>query len=152
MATLDEILEAIPRPTEEPRPGAHSQVYEALWGAYDALVPHLDPPRRPNWQHVASKLAARGIRDGDREKPKPPTGERTRKAWWKVGRDKDAVAAGTATRRRRRRSAGVARDMMPAAAADVVPPSPPQEQRPPKDPPKPPEGEEGDGLTWAGPE
>lgn len=146
MATLDEILDAIPKPTEEPRPGAHSQVYEALWGAYDALAEHLFPPRRPNWTHIAAKLAERGIRDGDRQNPKPPTAERVRKAWWKVDRDKEAVLTGTA-RRRRRRGAGATPKETPAAADAPPPPSP-------KDPPKPPEGEEeddGNGLKWAGP-
>lgn len=96
--TLDGVLDGLAVSETRARHGLHSPLYEALWGAHAALVPHLDPPRRPDWRHVAERLAARGVTDG---KGAAPTGERVRKAWWKVGRDKARVAAGDVPRRRR---------------------------------------------------
>jgi hypothetical protein len=50
---------------------------------HDAFAALLDE-QEPGWADVATALAAMGVCDGD---GKPPTGERTRKAWWGVRRD-----------------------------------------------------------------
>lgn len=118
--TLDRVLESLDPPPTLARHGLHSPVYEALWAAHDELAPHLNYPRRPDWQHVAAKLAAKGITDGE---GKPPSGQTTRKTWWKVRWDK-RVVAGQALRRRRRRDRGA---------------SPPGPSAPPAAAPKPPD-------------
>lgn len=67
--------------------------------------------QKPGWEDVATALAGMGLRDGD---GKPPTGERTRKAWWGVRR-------GIAQRRTRKATALPA----PGPAASSSPPRPP---------------------------
>lgn len=91
--------------------GGHSPVYLWLWRHHDQLQGELNLPRRTDWSALAGELGKRGIVDGN---GKPPTAERTRKAWWQVGRDKEALAAGTI--RRRRKPAQAAAPSTPANA------------------------------------
>jgi len=46
--------------------------------------------RKPSWDEVAAILAAMGLRDGQ---GKPPDGDRARKTWWSVQREKAGPAA-----------------------------------------------------------
>ena len=96
-ADVDDVLAALKRQPSKVR-GGHSPIYLWLWRHHDQLQGELNLPRRTDWSALASELGKRGIVDGN---GKPPTAERTRKAWWQVGRDKDALAAGTIRRRRK---------------------------------------------------
>jgi hypothetical protein len=85
----------------------HSQLYEWYWAHYDTLSPHLLPPRTPNWPEIARKFAVlvqRGepVNDG---LGRPPNATICRHTWWKVVRDKQRVASGSATIRRRQKPA-----------------------------------------------
>jgi len=102
-ADVQEIL-AVLRDTPARARGGHSPIYLWLWRHHGQLQEELDPPCRPDWPALAAELGKRGVVDGA---GKPPTAERTRKAWWQVSRDKAAVAAGT-VRRRGKASAAVA--------------------------------------------
>jgi hypothetical protein len=51
--------------------------------------------KQPSWEEVAAALAAMGLRDAD---GKPPTADRTRKAWWAVRHAKTARPAKRTTR------------------------------------------------------
>ena len=97
MADVDDILAALKRQPSRVR-GGHSPVYLWLWQHHEHLKGELTLPRRMDWSALAGELGRRGIMDGN---GKPPTAERTRKAWWQVGRDKEAVTAGTFQRRRK---------------------------------------------------
>ncbi len=96
-ADVDDVLAALKRQPSKVR-GGHSPVYLWLWRHHDQLQGELNLPRRTDWSALADELGKRGIVDGN---GKPPTAERTRKAWWQVGRDKEALAAGTIRRRRK---------------------------------------------------
>ncbi len=96
-ADVDDVLAALKRQPSKVR-GGHSPIYLWLWQHYDQLQGELNLPRRTDWSALASELGKRGIMDGN---GKPPTAERTRKAWWQVNRDKEALAAGTIRRRRK---------------------------------------------------
>lgn len=96
-ADVDDVLAALKRQPSKVR-GGHSPIYLWLWRHHDQLQGELNLPRRTDWSALASELGKRGIMDGN---GKPPTAERTRKAWWQVNRDKEAVAAGTIRRRRK---------------------------------------------------
>ena len=128
---VDAILEAARRRRPTSR-GGHSPLYDYLWDHYEALAPGLNPPRRPYWDGVAACLAelhpgeaaakvARG--NGD-----PPNGERVRKAWWQVRRDRTRLAEGAASRAHpaaaRQAPVPVAASAAKAAAAPVRPASP----------------------------
>lgn len=104
MADVDDVLAVLKRQPSKVR-GGHSPVYLWLWRHHEHLKGELTLPRRMNWSALADELGRRGIMDGD---GKPPTAERTRKAWWQVGRDKEAAAAGTIQRRRRAKQAQAA--------------------------------------------
>lgn len=92
MADVDDVLAVLKRQPSKVR-GGHSPVYLWLWRHHEHLKGELTLPRRMNWSALADELGRRGIMDGD---GKPPTAERTRKAWWQVGRDKEAAAEGQA--------------------------------------------------------
>ena len=96
-ADVDDVLAALKRQPSKVR-GGHSPVYLWLWRHHDQLQGELNLPRRTDWSALAGELGKRGIMDGN---GKPPTAERTRKAWWQVGRDKEALAAGSIRRRRK---------------------------------------------------
>lgn len=84
---LDAIRAAtLQRPPDRMR-GGRSPVYDWLAARYDELVPILNPPARPFWDGLAAEVRSRfpDVLDGE---GKPPTGERMRKAWWQVRRDK----------------------------------------------------------------
>ncbi len=96
-ADVDDVLAALKRQPSKVR-GGHSPVYLWLWRHHDQLQGELNLPRRTDWSALAGELGKHGIMDGN---GKPPTAERTRKAWWQVGRDKEALAAGSIQRRRK---------------------------------------------------
>ncbi|KAA5611618.1 hypothetical protein [Rhodovastum atsumiense] len=117
---MDAILEAARQRPPEKR-GGHSPLYEHLWDHYEELAPGLNPPRRPYWDGVAAALralhpgeTAAQIADGD---GKPPTGERVRKAWWQVRRDKARLAGDGAPARARPVAKETPAPEAPAAAA-----------------------------------
>ena len=89
MADVDDILAALKRQPSKVR-GGHSPVYLWLWRHHEHLKGELTLPRRTDWSTLAGELGRRGVMDGN---GKPPTAERTRKAWWQVGRDKEAVGS-----------------------------------------------------------
>lgn len=141
---LDAILEAMQPPPGPPRRGAHSPTYEGLWAWYDQLVPHLDPPRRPDWQWIAGKLAAKGFTtapDARHPEGQPISKERLYKDWWKVRRDKERQAAGVTRKPRgqKPKEATSGRSETPAATV------PPVKKAGASDP-----GDDGFGLTFAG--
>jgi hypothetical protein len=147
MPTLDEILALITTPAGPAGDDSHSPTYEFLWGSYETLAPHLDPPRRPNWSTVAQKLAAKGVLDGE---GKPPTGERVRKAWWKVTRDRRRLATGTISRRHGRIPAAGLPTSAPAPESIplIAPPTPgTQPQRRASAPESPPDDDLSDFRT-----
>jgi len=76
-----------------------SPVYDLMWDNFAQLAPELNRPRRPNWQAVAKALGDQGILDGAGQALTATSAETVRKTWWKVSRDKDAMAAGTMRRR-----------------------------------------------------
>ncbi len=96
-ADVDDVLAALKRHPSKVR-GGHSPIYLWLWRHHEQLQGELNLPRRTDWSALAGELGKRGILDGN---AKPPTAERTRKAWWQVNRDKEALAAGTLRRRRK---------------------------------------------------
>ncbi len=93
-----------------------SPVYDLMWDNYAQLAPELNRPRRPNWQAVAKALGDQGILDGAGQALTATSAETVRKTWWKVNRDKDAMAAGTM---RRRQSTGQPTQVAGEAAKSV---------------------------------
>ncbi len=78
-----------------------SPVYDLMWDNYAQLAPELNRPRRPNWQAVTKALGDQGILDGAGQALTATSAETVRKTWWKVCRDKEAMAAGTMRRRQK---------------------------------------------------
>jgi hypothetical protein len=78
-----------------------SPVYDLMWDNYAELAPELNRPRRPNWQAVSKALGDQGVLDGAGQALTDASSETVRKTWWKVNRDKEAVAAGTMQRQRK---------------------------------------------------
>ena len=95
---LDSIIAAARQRSPGQR-GGHSPVYELMWNHHARLAPELGRPRRPNWAAVAHALGNQGLLDGVGQALAATSAETVRKTWWKVCRDKEAVAAG-ATRPR----------------------------------------------------
>jgi len=98
--------------------GGRSPVYDLMWDHHARLAPELGRPRRPNWAAVAQALGDQGVLDGAGQALAAASAETVRKTWWKVCRDKEAVAAG-ATRRRRGAKQGQAALSPPASAGPV---------------------------------
>lgn len=96
---LSERIIAAAREHSGKRGGVRSPLYDLLWDQHDALAPHLNPPRTPNWQRVAQTVAADGVLDGRGQLPKAATVQKT---WAKVVRDKARLAGGPMLRSRRR--------------------------------------------------
>jgi len=69
--------------------GRRSSLSRWLRAHHDAFAAML-ADKEPSWDEVAAALAAMGLHDGE---GKPPTGERTRKAWWGMRRAKAAACA-----------------------------------------------------------
>ena len=78
-----------------------SPVYDLMWENYAELAPELNRPHRPNWQAVSKALGDLGILDGSGQALAATSSETVRKTWWKVNRDKEAVAAGTMRQQRK---------------------------------------------------
>ena len=95
--------------------GGHSPVYELMWNHYARLAPELGRPRRLNWAAMAQSLGDQGVLDGAGQALASTSAETVRKTWWKVCRDKEAVAAG-ATRERRKAKQGHAAPLPPSPA------------------------------------
>lgn len=98
--------------------GGRSPVYDLMWDNHAQLTPELNHPRRPNWPAVAQALGDQGVLDGAGQALAATSAETVRKTWWKVCRDKEAVAAGTTQRRRRAKQAQAA-SSPPASAGPV---------------------------------
>ena len=92
------VIAARQRPREQ---RGRSPVYDLMWDNYAELAPELNRPRRPNWQAVSKALGELGILDGSGQALAAASSETVRKTWWKVNRDKEAVAAGTMQRQRK---------------------------------------------------
>ena len=95
---LDSILVAARQRSPGHR-GGRSPVYDLMWDHHARLAPELGRPRRPNWAAVAQALGDQGVLDGAGQALAATSAETVRKTWWKVCRDKEAVAAGTTRRR-----------------------------------------------------
>ncbi len=96
---LDSILAAARQRSPGHR-GGRSPVYDLMWDHHARLAPELGRPRRPNWAAVAQALGDQGVLDGVGQALAATSAETVRKTWWKVCRDREAVAAGTTGRRR----------------------------------------------------
>ncbi len=96
--------------------GGRSPVYDLMWDHHARLAPELGRPRRPNWQAVAQALGNQGVLDGVGQALAATSAETVRKTWWKVCRDKEAVAAGT-TRQQTRAKQGQAAPLPPSPAS-----------------------------------
>ena len=96
--------------------GGRSPVYDLMWDHHARLAPELGRPRRPNWAAVAQALGGQGVLDGAGQALAATSAETVRKTWWKVCRDKDAVAAG-AIRRRAKQGQAAPLPPSPARAA-----------------------------------
>lgn len=96
---LDSILAAARQRSPGQR-GGRSPVYDLMWDHHARLAPELGRPRRPNWAAVAQALGHQGVLDGAGQALAAASAETVRKTWWKVCRDKEAVAAGTTRRQR----------------------------------------------------
>ncbi len=120
--------------------GGRSPVYDFMWDHHARLVPELGRPRRPNWAAVAQALGNQGVLDGAGQALAATSSETVRKTWWKVCRDREAVAAGTTgPRRKAKQGQAVPLPPSPAGAAPVgghgMLPSgiePPPEEPPPR--------------------
>ena len=112
--------------------GVRSPLYDLLWDQHDTLAPHLNLPRTPNWQRVATALAADGVLDGKGQPPKPATVQKT---WARVVRDKAKATGGPLPllRVRRRRDRLAAHGEAPAATAKPKPPTARPTPRPAED-------------------
>ena len=95
--------------------GGRSPVYELMWDHHARLAPELGRPRRPNWAAVAQALGDQGVLDGAGQALAAASAETVRKTWWKVCRDKEAVATG-ATWRRAKRGQAAPLPPLPASA------------------------------------
>jgi len=113
---LDSIIAAARQRSPGQR-GGRSPVYDLMWDYHAHLAPELGH-RRPNWQAVAQVLGGQGVLDGAGQALAATSAETVRKTWWKLCRDREAVAAG-ATRRRRRAKHGQAALPPPASAGPV---------------------------------
>jgi len=67
----------------------HSPLYEDMWQEFARLSKIFTPLRRPDWAQVAAAYAKAGAMDGD---GKPPSDRVVQKTWWRVKRDKAAIA------------------------------------------------------------
>lgn len=109
------------------RRGGRSPVYELMWDDHAHLASELNPPRRPNWRAVAEVLGRQGVLDGAGQPLTATSAETVRKTWWKVNRDKQAVAAGTTRQRRQAagadRAAGTLADQARAGTAIPLTPA-----------------------------
>ncbi len=133
---LDSIVAAARQRSPGQR-GGRSPVYDLMWDHHARLAPELGCPRRPNWAAVAQALGDQGVLDGAGQALAATSAETVRKTWWKVCRDKDAVAAG-ATRGRRGAKQGQATPLPPSpASADPAGGHgmPPPSVEPPDEPP-----------------
>ena len=90
-----------------------------MWDNHARLAPELNHPRRPNWAAMAQALGSQGVLDGAGQALAATSGETVHKTWWKVCRDKEAMAAGV-TRRRRRAKPGQNAPTSPASAGPAV--------------------------------
>ena len=88
-----------------------SPLYVWMWQRYDRLKGAFN---RPDWKKMAAEFEAAGITDAKGEGPSATT---VRQTWWKVRRDKDALAA----ERRRKVAAEGVRPPAPAPVADATP-------------------------------
>ena len=139
--TLDEVIAAVRTPVGTG--SGHSPLYLWLWDNHDRLAEELSAPHQPNWQEMAATLGRLGILDGT---GKPPTATRLRKTWWKIGQDKQAVAAGTTRRRGRPKEAATP----PTVPVLPAPPSVPAATPKPR-PADPLVDDPFAGMTFAGP-
>ena len=98
--------------------GGRSPVYDLMWDHHAHLAPELGRPRRPNWAAVAQALGEQGVLDGAGQALAATSAETVRKTWWKVNRDKEAMAAGTIQRQRKGKQ-GQAVPPLPASAGPV---------------------------------
>ncbi len=96
--------------------GGRSPVYDLMWDHHARLAPELGRPRRPNWAAVAQALGDQGVLDGAGQALAAASAETVRKTWWKVCRDKEAVAAGTTGRRRAKQGQAGLTSPAPASA------------------------------------
>ena len=111
--------------------GGRSSVYQLMWDDHAHLAPELNPPRRPNWRAVAEVLGRQGLLDGAGQALTAASAETVRKTWWKVNRDKQAVATGEG--RRPRAAAPSQAAPAPSAAKGMLPPGvEPAEEEPPR--------------------
>lgn len=117
---LASILAAARERSPEER-GGRSPVYQVMWDDHAHLAPELNPPRRPNWRAVAEVLGRQGLLDGAGQALTAASAETVRKTWWKVNRDKQAVAAGGGQRRPRAAASSQAAST-PSAAKGMLPP------------------------------
>ncbi len=111
---LDSIIAAARQRSPGHR-GGRSPVYDFMWDHHAHLTPELGRPRRPNWVAVAHALGKQGLLDGVGQALAATSAETVRKTWWKVCRDKEAVATG-ATGPRRRAKQGQAIPLAPSPA------------------------------------
>lgn len=80
--------------------GRRSPVYHFMWDNHAQLAPELNHPRRPSWAAMAQALGNQGVLDGAGQVLAATSAETVCKTWWKVNRDKEAIAAGSTRRRR----------------------------------------------------
>lgn len=133
---LDNIVAAARQQSPGQR-GGHSPVYDLMWDHHARLAPELGRPRRPNWAAVAQALGDQGVLDGAGQALVAASAETVRKTWWKVCRDKEAMAAGATRHRRAKQGQAAPLPPSPAWAAPVgghgmLPPGiePPEEPLP----------------------
>lgn len=112
--------------------GGRSPVYDLMWDHHARLTPELSRPRRPNWAAVAQALGDQGVLDGAGQALAAASAETVRKTWWKVCRDKEAVAAGTTRQRRAKQGQAAPLPAAPAGGHGMLPPGiePPEEPLP----------------------
>ncbi len=111
---LDSIVAAARQRSPGQR-GGRSPVYDLMWDHHTRLALELSRPRRPNWAAVAQSLGNQGVLDGVGQALAATSAETVRKTWWKVCRDKEAVAAGTIGQRRSKQ--GQAAPLPPSLAS-----------------------------------
>ncbi len=95
--------------------GGRSPVYDLMWDHHARLAPELGRPRRPNRAAVAQALGNQGVLDGAGQALAAASAETVRKTWWKVCRDKEAVAAVTTGRRRAKQGQAAPLPPLPAS-------------------------------------
>jgi hypothetical protein len=116
---VDEVIAAAAEQSQGRR-GVRSSLYAWLWDRHDLLRPKMEAPTAGGaawWDAMAQQLSARGVMDGGRgsEPPKPPTGQTVRQTWWRVVRDREAVARGEVLPKRGRPRKPPARVVAPVA-------------------------------------